>query len=105
MDTKSKKFKRTLLLRDFVADEDDRFIFSEGDHDIIFFSGYTSKPKRYIQVWYREGTKRYLKDESIMDWGILRYRYEIDRRNKDFWNRINKFYEDYFDGYNDNRGV
>ena len=105
MDTKSEKSKRTLLLKDFVADEDDRFIFSEGVHEIIFFSGYTSKPKRYIQVWYREGTKRYLRDESIMDWEVLRYRPEIDERNRRFWDRINKFYEDYFDGYNDNRGV
>ena len=110
MDIKSKKFKRTLLLRDFVVDEDDRFIFSEGDHDIIFYSinlsylcllcywisGYTSKPKRYIQVWYREGTKRYLKDESIMDWGVLRYRRDIDERNKKFWDKVNKFYEEYF---------
>jgi hypothetical protein len=105
MDTKSEKSKRTLLLRDFVADEDDRFIFSEGDHEIIFFSGNTSKPKRYIQVWYKEKDKRYLRDEAIMDWELLRYRPEIDERNERFWNRINKFYEDYFDGNNDNRGV
>jgi len=105
MDTKSEKSKRTLLLRDFVADEDGKFVFSEGDHEIVFFEGFIKVPKRYIQVWYREGTKRYLRDESIMDWEVLRYRPEIDERNRRFWDRINKFYEDYFDGYNDNRGV
>jgi len=36
MDTKSEKSKRTLLLRDFVADEDGKFVFSEGDHDEEF---------------------------------------------------------------------
>ena len=98
MDTKSKSSKRTLLLRDFVADEDDQFVFSEGDckYEIVFFEGYVARPKRYIQVWYKEGTKRYLRDEAIMDWDILRYRFEIDERNKRFWDKINKFYEDYF---------
>jgi hypothetical protein len=96
MDTKLKSSKRTLLLRDFVVDEDDRHVFSQGDYDLVFFEGFVVRPKRYIQVWYKEKDKRYLKDESIMDWGILRYRYDIDRRNKDFWNRINKFYEEYF---------
>ena len=105
MDTKLKSSKRTLLLRDFVVDEDDKHVFSQGDHDLVFFEGFVVRPKRYIQVWYKEDDKRYLKDEAIMDWDILRYRFEIDERNKRFWNRINKFYEDYFDGYNDNRGV
>ncbi len=103
MDTKSEKFKRTLLLRDFVADEDGKFVFSEGDHEIVFFEGFIKVPKRYIQVWYKEKDKRYLRDEAIMDWELLRYRPEIDERNERFWNRINKFYEDYFDGNNDNR--
>lgn len=105
MDTRSNSSKRTLLLRDFVADEDDRHVFSQGDHDLVFFEGFVARPKRYIQVWYKEGTKRYLKDESIMDWNILKYRWQIDERNRKFWDRINKFYEDYFDGNNDNRGV
>ena len=99
MDTKSKSSKRTLLLRDFVADEDDQFVFSEGGYkyEIVFFEGYVARPKRFIQVWYIEGNKKYLKEESIMDWEMLRYRPEIDNRNKRFWDKINKFYEDYFD--------
>lgn len=98
MDTKSKSSKKTLLLRDFVADEDDQFVFSEGGckYEIVFFDRYVARPKRYIQVWYKEGTKRYLRDEAIMDWDTLRYRFEIDERNKRFWAKINKFYEDYF---------
>lgn len=97
-DTKSDKSKkRLLLLRDFVVDDKERFVYSNDDYDLLFFSGgLKDKPKRYIQVWYKEKSKRYLRDESIMDWQILRYRYEIDKRNKDFWNRINKFYTDYF---------
>lgn len=98
MDTKSEKSKRTLLLRDFVVDEDDKHVFSQDNHDLVFFEGFVVRPKRYIQVWYKEGTKRYLKDESIMDWNILKYRWQIDERNRKFWDRINKFYEDYFDG-------
>lgn len=105
MDTKLEKSKRTLLLRDFVVDEDDRHIYKEGDHEIMFFEGFIKIPKRFIQVWYVEGSKRYLRDESIMDWDILRYRPQIDERNKRFWDKINKFYEEYFNGNNDNRGV
>ena len=96
MDIKSNRFRRPLLLKDFVVDEDGKHVYSSQDYDLVFFEGFIVKPKRYIQVWYKEKSKRYLRDESIMDWQILRYRYEIDKRNKDFWNRINKFYTDYF---------
>lgn len=98
MDTKSKSSKRTLLLRDFVVDEDDQFVFSEGDckYEIVFFEGYVARPKRFIQVWYIEGNKRYLRDESIMDWNILKYRWQIDERNRKFWDKINNFYQEYF---------
>lgn len=107
MDTKSERSKhRLLLLKDFVVDEDDRHIFSEGNYDIVFFDGFIRKPKKFIQVWYREGTMRYLKDESVMDWGILKYRAGIDERNKKFWDKINKFYEEYFiNGDNDSSRV
>ena len=105
MDTRSNSSKRTLLLRDFVADEDDRFVFSQGDYEIVFFEGYVRIPRRYIQVWYTEKKRRYLRDESIMDWELLRNRWQIDERNKKFWSKINKFYEEYFDGYNDNGRV
>jgi len=105
MDTKSEKSRRTLLLRDFVADEDDRFVYSEGDHEIVFFEGFVVRPKRYIQVWYVEKDKRYLRDESIMDWEMTKYRWQIDERNKKFWDKINKFYEEYFNGYNDSSRV
>lgn len=105
MDTKLEKSKKTLLLKDFIEGEDEKFVFSQGSYEIVFFCGFVVKPKRYIQVWYKEGTRRYLRDEAIMDWDILRHRFEIDERNKRFWAKINKFYEDYFDGNNDNRGV
>ena len=96
MDTKSNKSKKTLLLRDFVMDEQERMVYSSDDYDLLFFSSDGEKPKRYIQVWYKEKDKRYLRDESIMDWQILRYRRMIDKRNVDFWNRINNFYQEYF---------
>ncbi len=105
MDTKLPSSKRTLLLRDFVVDDNDRFVFGEGDHEIVFFEGFVKIPKRYIQVWYIEENKKYLRDESIMDWEVLRYRYQIDERNKKFWNTVNKFYEEYFDGHNDSSRV
>lgn len=96
MDTKSDKSKQTLLLRDFVVDDKERFVYSNQDYDLLFFTSAGERPKRYIQVWYKEKSKRYLRDESIMDWQILKYRYEIDERNKNFWNRINNFYQEYF---------
>ncbi len=103
MGTKSNKSstdstKKTLLLRDFVVDEDDQFVFSEGDskYEIVFFEGYVARPKRFIQVWYIEENKKYLKEESIMDWNILKYRWQIDERNRKFWDKINNFYQEYF---------
>jgi len=96
MDTKLKKSKKkSLTLKDFKK-YDDVFIFTEGNHQIMFFDGYVRKTKRFIQVWYIEKDKKYLKDESIMDWGVLRNRSEIDRRNKIFWSVINEFYKEYF---------
>lgn len=96
MDTKLKKSKKkNLTLKDFKK-YDDVFIFTEGNHQIMFFDGYVRKTKRFIQVWYIEKDKKYLKDESIMDWGVLRNRSEIDRRNKIFWSVINEFYKEYF---------
>ena len=97
MDTKLSKSRKTLLLRDFVEDDDEKFVFSQGDYEIVFFCGFVKGPKRYTQVWYKERDKRYLRDEAIMDWEVLRHRIQIDERNKMFWKRINKFYEDYFD--------
>ena len=103
MDTKSNKSstdstKKTLLLRDFVVDDEERFVYSSKDHDLMFFSaGSAEKLKRYIQVWYKEEDKRYLRDESIMDWNILKYRWQIDERNRKFWDKINNFYQEYFD--------
>ena len=95
--TKSNKSKKTLLLRDFVEDDDEKFVFSQGDWEIVFFCGFVKRPKRYIQVWYKEKDKRYLRNEAIMDWEILRGRVQIDNRNKRFWDTVNKFYQDYFD--------
>jgi len=95
-DTKSNKSKKTLVLRDFKEDWDERFVFSQGSYEIMFFCGFVSKPKRYIQVWYKEKDKRYLRDEAIMDWEILRGRVQIDERNKRFWDTVNKFYDTYF---------
>ena len=96
MDTKLKKSKKkSLTLKDFKK-YDDVFIFTEGNHQIMFFDGYVRKTKRFIQVWYIEKDKKYLKDESIMDWGVLKNRSEIDRRNKIFWSVINEFYKEYF---------
>jgi len=100
MDTKLEKSKKkNLTLKDFKeSDEesDNVFSFTEGDHQIVFFNGFTRSPKRFIQVWYIEKDKKYLKDESIMDWGVLKNRSEIDRRNKIFWSVINEFYKEYF---------
>ena len=105
MDTKLEKSKKkNLTLKDFKR-YDDVFIFTEGNHQIMFFDGYVRKTKRFIQVWYMERDMKYLKDEAIMDWEVLRYRPEIDERNRRFWDRINKFYEDYFDGNNDSSRV
>ena len=98
MDTKLKKSKKkSLTLKDFKK-YDDVFIFTEGNHQIMFFDGYVRKTKRFIQVWYMERDMKYLKDEAIMDWQVSKSRNRIDEKinEKKFWSVINKFYREYF---------
>lgn len=97
MDTKSNRSKKTLLLRDFVVDEDERFVYGDSKYNLIFYNNDNPhKPKRFIEVWYKENDLQYLKEKTSMDWGVLKYRWQIDERNKTFWKKVNKFYEDYF---------
>ena len=98
MDTKSDKSeKQTLLLRDFVADSEEKFVYGDNKYDLLFYNtDNPKKPKRIIEVWYKENDLQYLKEKTSMDWSIPRYRWQMDERNKTFWNKVNKFYEDYF---------
>ena len=97
MATKQNKSKKTLLLKDFVVDDNERFAYSDSKYNLVFYDTENiRKPKRTIEVWYKENNLQYLRERTSMDWSVLKYRGDTNNRNKVFWDKINNFYEDYF---------
>ena len=87
---------RTLKIGNFKQDEDEKFVFEQGNYKIAFYELYGAKPKMYIQLWYLENRKAYLKEEMVLNRSMTKNKFVIEERNKEMWNVINNLYERYF---------
>lgn len=82
---------KELTTKDFKEEEAEKFVYRRGDWEITFREEYGTFAKRIVEVWYREGRKKYLKDRKVIDWKFTLDKYVIRQRNDLFRRTINKF--------------
>lgn len=94
MDIKLKSIK-PITIRDFTELED-KFYYSRGNMEIVFYEIGGTVATRRVEVWYKEKGKKYLKDEKVFRWRMSFNKLVIRTRNEEFWDIINKFKRVYF---------
>jgi hypothetical protein len=92
--SKLKRDLKPLTVRDFKDDEG-IFTYEGNTHDIVFYEQFGSWARMIIQVWYKEGEKKYKREEKVLDRRFGSDKWEVRESNRKVWYWINKFRDIY----------